>query len=156
MADELPFEWRKDDVLVSTDQALLDLDLVHENIADSYWARGIPRDIFERSLRNSLCFGIYLEGKQAGFARVITDYATFAYLGDVFIVSAQRGHGLGKSLMEAVMAHPGLQNLRRFCLGTNDAHGLYHRFGFRNIESTKFWMEIRVQDIYLRKENLPA
>src|SRR5580700_4752433 len=125
--------------LISADPTKLDLDLIHKFLSEhSYWARGIPRDVVARSIANSLCFGVYsVENKasnpsrrQVGFARVTTDRATFAYLGDVFILSEHRGRGLSKRLMEAVLAHQDLQGLRRWMLATADAHELYRKFGF--------------------------
>ncbi|MFZ4712212.1 MAG: GNAT family N-acetyltransferase [Bacteriovoracaceae bacterium] len=143
-------EKKRDNFLISTNQELLDLNQTHQMIAESYWATNIPKDIFERSVRNSLCFGLYDVNMQIGFARVITDYATFAYLGDVFITSKYRGMGLSKWLMDSIMEHPDLQGLRRFCLGTKDAHGLYEKYGFESISNPKNWMEIKIPDIYLR------
>ncbi|NRA67703.1 MAG: GNAT family N-acetyltransferase [Pseudobacteriovorax sp.] len=133
---------------ISTDTSLLDFDWTHQSIRNSYWAKGIPRETFDRSLEHSLCFGAYLSKIQVGFARVVTDYATFAYLGDVFIHEEHRGHGYSKTLIEAVMIHPDLQGLRRFCLGTKDAHSLYERFGFKVIKDFDNWMEIKIPDIY--------
>lgn len=117
---------------VSTDPARLDLDVIHRFLRDdAYWSRGIPRDVFERSVAGSMPFGLYApDGSQAGFARVTTDRATFAYLGDVFVLPEHRGKGLGVWLMECVFGHPELQGLRRWALVTDDAHGLYARFGF--------------------------
>ncbi|HRI20592.1 MAG TPA: GNAT family N-acetyltransferase, partial [Panacibacter sp.] len=112
----------------------LDIDVIHRYLSEeSYWATGIPRDVVEKSIANSLCFGLYCNGKQAGFARLITDRATFAYLGDVFVLAAHRGNGLSKWLMQTIHAHPELQNLRRWWLGTKDAHGLYEQFGWTRI-----------------------
>ena len=150
MIDYRDFHVPEDSALIRTRQELLDIELVHDNIAHCYWARGIPRELCERSLRNSLCFGIYVEGSQVGFARVVTDLATFAYLGDVFIVEHAQGNGYGKQLMTAILSHPDLQGLRRFCLATRDAHSLYERYGFRVIQEPESWMEIKVADIYLR------
>lgn len=128
---------------ISTDPARLDRDLVHRFLSvEAYWARGIPRDVVDRSIDNSLCFGLYRGAEQVGFARVVTDRAAIAYLGDVFIVQAHRGRGLGKWLVETVMAHPDLQGLRRFMLGTEDAHSLYERFGFRSLANPERMMEI--------------
>ncbi len=144
------FEKKKDQFFISTDQCLLDLKKTHQMIAESYWAKGISQCLFEKSVKNSLCFGLYKDNMQLGFARVVSDYATFAYLGDIFIVSDYRGHGLSKWLMEVVMLHPELQGLRRFCLGTKDAHGLYEKYGFKSIDNSRNWMEIKIADIYLR------
>jgi GNAT superfamily N-acetyltransferase len=116
---------------VSTDPAELDAALIHRFLSgQSTWARGIPLALVEKSLRNSLCFGGYLDGAQIAFARVISDYATFANLVDVFVLPEHRGHGHAATLMRVVMAHPELQGIRRFCLNTIDAHGLYAQFGF--------------------------
>ena len=128
---------------ISADPARLDRDLVHRFLSEeSYWARGIPRDVVERAIENSLCFGLYSGPEQVGFARVVTDRAAIAYLGDVFVVAEHRGRGLGKWLIATVMAHPDLQGLRRFMLGTEDAHSLYERFGFRPLARPERMMEI--------------
>jgi GNAT superfamily N-acetyltransferase len=128
---------------ISTDPARLDRELVHRFLSEeAYWARGVPRDVVDRSIENSICFGVYLGGEQVGFARVVTDRAAIAYLGDVFILAGHRGHGLGKRLVETVMRHPDLQGLRRFLLGTADAHALYERFGFRALARPERMMEI--------------
>lgn len=116
---------------VSTDRNRLDLGFIHAFLATSYWSPGIPRDVLERGIANSLPFGLYApDGVQAGFARAVTDRATFAYLGDVFVAEEHRGRGLGKFLVETVLEHPELQGLRRWTLATADAHELYRRFGF--------------------------
>jgi GNAT superfamily N-acetyltransferase len=116
---------------VSTDRARLDMDLVHAFLRTAYWSTGVPREILDRSIANSLPFGLYApSGDQAGFARVVSDYAIFAYLGDVFVAEAHRGRGLGKFLVSCVLRHPQLQALRRWALATADAHGLYRQFGF--------------------------
>jgi N-acetylglutamate synthase-like GNAT family acetyltransferase len=136
------------DYVISTDPARLDLDVVHRSLAKAYWSEGIPRQTLERAIQNSLCFGVYVQGRQAAFARVITDRATYAYLCDVFTVEGQRGGGLGKRLLEAVMSHPDLQGLRRWSLLTRDAHGLYRRFGFVPPEMPERYMEITHPDIH--------
>src|ERR1700679_211447 len=124
-------EERRGEFCISTDRALLDLHVVHGVLTNSYWAKGIPREVVARSIEHSLCFGMYDEnGQQIGFARVITDYATIAYLGDVFLLESHRGRGLSKWLMECIVQHPSLQNLRRWILLTRDAHNLYSKFGF--------------------------
>jgi GNAT superfamily N-acetyltransferase len=134
---------------ISTDQARLDAGLVHRYLSgESYWARGVPLEVVQRAIRNSLCFGLYHDGLQVGFARVVTDAATFAYLADVFIVPDHRGIGLGKQLMAAVMAHADLQGLRRFMLATRDAHGLYRQFGFMELKNPQVLMERHDPDIY--------
>ncbi|HEX3528217.1 MAG TPA: GNAT family N-acetyltransferase [Thermoanaerobaculia bacterium] len=141
---------------VSTDPARLDVDAIHAALAQAYWSEGIPREIVERSLRGSLCFGLYAreEGaeRQIGFARVITDAATFSYLCDVYVLSEFRGRGSGKFLMRAVLEHPDLQGLRRFNLVTRDAHELYRRFGFAEIQNPDRHMEIVRPGLYLQKK----
>ncbi|MBX9603321.1 MAG: GNAT family N-acetyltransferase [Bryobacteraceae bacterium] len=130
-------------VTISTDQNLLDVDLIHDFLSrHSYWAQGRSREVVERSLRNSLCFGAYRDGRQLGFARVVTDRATFGWLCDVFVVPEARGLGISKSLMEAVLGHPELQGFRRFLLATKDAHSLYAQFGFEPLSAPERWMSI--------------
>jgi N-acetylglutamate synthase-like GNAT family acetyltransferase len=119
-----------DEYEVSCDQERIDIALVHDFLRSSYWAEGRSRETVERSIRNSLCFGVYAAGKQIAFARVITDRAVFAYLADVFVVPDFRGRGVSKLLLRSILAHPDLQTLRAFVLGTRDAHGLYAQFGF--------------------------
>jgi len=149
--DGAPFERTVDGFLISTDAARLDLDVIHNFLAtQSYWAEEVPREVVARSIANALCFGVYDGARQVGFARVISDYATFAYLADVFIVESYRGRGLSKALMAAVMAHPHLQGLRRFTLGTADAHGLYRKFGFADPPHPERMMERADPDIYRR------
>jgi GNAT superfamily N-acetyltransferase len=143
-------ESRWGDYLISTDLGRLDIDVIHGFLRGSYWAQGIPREIVERSLRNSLCFGAYYCGRMAGFARVVTDYATFAYVADVFVLEPWRGHGLGRALMTEVMRHPDLRNLRRWLLSTRDAHGLYQRFGFTAPGFPERQMERSDPGIYAR------
>jgi len=134
---------------VSSNKSRLNIELIHEFISGTYWAKEIPIEIMRRAIQNSLCFGVYNEqGEQVGFARVISDFATFGYLADVFILQAHRGRGLSKILLTEIMAHPDLQNLRRFCLATADAHTLYQQFGFSALTAPETMMEIRVADIY--------
>lgn len=121
------------DVTISTDRALLDLPVIERNLHDSYWAAGRARDVIERSIANSLCFGAYANGRQIAFARVITDKAVFAYLADVFVVPEFRAQGVGKALMRAILGHQDLQGLAVFLLRTRDAHGLYEPFGFERV-----------------------
>jgi GNAT superfamily N-acetyltransferase len=125
------FERRRGEYTIATDPARLDVDLIHEFLRESYWSPGVTREVVERSIEHSLVFGVYRGREQVGFARVITDRAAIAYLGDVFVVPEHRGHGLSKWLLEAILEHPYLQDLRRFILATKDAHGLYEQFGFR-------------------------
>lgn len=141
-------EWKRDSYTISTERGRLDRDTIHGFLRESYWARGIPREVVDRSIENALCFGLYDGEKQVGFARVITDRATFAYLGDVFVLDSHRGRGLSKWLMEVVLGHPELQKLRRWSLATRDAHGLYERFGFRRLAHPDRLMEIVDFDIY--------
>jgi GNAT superfamily N-acetyltransferase len=141
-------EWRRGSYLVSTDAERLDLGVVHAFLREAYWARGISREVVERSVRGSLCFGLFEWERQVGFARVITDGATFAYLADVFVLPGRRGRGLAQWLMECVLAHPGLQGLRRFLLFTRDAHGLYARYGFAALDRPEFAMSIYRPDAY--------
>jgi GNAT superfamily N-acetyltransferase len=134
--------WRRGDYSISTDRALLDLDLVHDYLSNkSYWATGRSVETIRRSIENSLSFGLYDGEEQVGFARVITDYATFAWVADVFIVEAARGQGLGKWMMEVILAHPELQGFRRWVLATKDAHDLYRSFGFVELTRPERWME---------------
>ncbi len=144
-------EYRRGDFLVSTDRARLDLDVVHGFLTNCYWAKGIPRSIVARSIDHSLCFGVYdAEGVQVGFARVVTDFATVAYLGDVFVLESHRGRGLSKWLMECITVHPALQGLRRWILLTRDAHGLYSQFGFAPVKAPERYMELHQPDVYER------
>jgi ribosomal protein S18 acetylase RimI-like enzyme len=135
---------------ISSDPARLDVVAVHAYLTRSYWSPGIPIDIVERALRNSLCFGVYEEASdaQVGFARVVTDYATFAYLCDVYVLEEHRSHGLGKRMMREVMAHPALAGARRVMLATRDAHGLYRQSGFVEAGRAGNLMEIVKPDVY--------
>ena len=142
--------WMKGGFEVSTDPARVDLGMVHEFLTNCYWAKGIPAETVRRSLENSICFGVYSGKEQVGFARVITDRATFAYLADVFILPSFRGRGLSSWLMECIVGHPDLQGLRRWMLATQDAHGLYARYGFAPMKAPERWMEIHHPDIYAR------
>jgi uncharacterized protein len=143
-------EHRVHGVTISTDRALLNINAIHEFLAQSYWAAGVPRETVARAIANSLCFGAYDAGNLVGFARVVSDYATYAYLADVFVIESYRGRGVSKALMAAVVAHPDLQGLRRWMLGTRDAHGLYRKFGFRSPKDPDRWMEIADPDVYRR------
>lgn len=133
---------------ITSDASRLDIDAIHAYLSTSYWSRGIPRDVVERALRNSLCFGLLCDGEQVGFARMVTDRATFAYLADVYVLEAHRGRGLTKMLMDHVFAHPELQGLRRMLLVTRDAHGLYGKYGFQPLASPDRVMELHQPDVY--------
>jgi GNAT superfamily N-acetyltransferase len=136
---------------LSTDPDGMDVDAIHAYLSgESYWARGIPRETVARSIRNSLCFGVFDGDAQVAFARVVTDRATYAYLCDVYVLPAYRGRGISKWMMEAVIAHPELQGLRRWGLATQDAHGLYAQFGFRPLERPERFMERTDLDVYTR------
>ena len=136
---------------ISTDRSAFDLALIHDFLSHhSAWAKGIPLATVERSIQHSLCFGGYLEGKQVAFASVVSDHATFAYLMDVFVVPEQRGKGLSKLLIHAIMQHGELQDLRRFMLASSDARGLYQRFGFTAPAKPEILMEIHRPDLYLK------
>ena len=140
--------YHREGFTVSTDPARLDVDAIHAFLATAYWCEGIPREIVERALRSSLCFGLYAGEQQIGLARVITDGATFAYLCDVYVLPEHRGQGLGTWLMQCVMGHPDLQGFRRFHLVTRDAHELYRHFGFAEVAQPERHMEIARPGIY--------
>ena len=135
-------ETHKDNFTISTDPARLDLDAITDMLTRAYWAAGRPRERTERAISNSLVFGLYDGEKQIGLARIVSDYAVFAYLCDVFIHEDYRAHGLGKWLIETVMNHPDLQGLRRWTLATRDAHELYRQFGWDTMQNPEKWMEI--------------
>jgi GNAT superfamily N-acetyltransferase len=156
IGDMSALEWARGELSISTDPARLDLDAVHAFLTTSYWAGGIPRDLVERSIRHSLPFGLFEGATQIGFARVISDRATFAYIADVFILESHRGRGLGRWLMECIRCHPDLQGLRRWILGTRDAHGLYRQVGFRPLGDPAIYMEILDREVYSRHEALPG
>lgn len=141
----------RDDFDISDDKSRLDLDAIHDYLTRSYWSPGIPRELVARGIEYALCFGVYHGARQIGFARVITDRATFGYLADVFVLEEYRGRGLSKRLMAFIMAHPDLQGLRRFMLATRDAHGLYAQFGFAEPASPANLMEIVRPDMYRAK-----
>ena len=144
--------WTKGEFEISTDPARLDSRTVHDFLTNCYWARGIPLETVQRSIENSLCFGIFQGQSQVGFARAVTDRATFAYLADVFVLEPWRGRGLSQWLMECIMAHPDLQGLRRWMLVTQDAHGLYQQYGFAELKTPERWMEIHHPDVYVKSE----
>jgi GNAT superfamily N-acetyltransferase len=140
-------------VFISTNRDDLDFEVIYGFISTSYWAAGIPREVMQKAIDNSLCFGAYSpSGEQIAFARVTTDRATFAYLADVFVLEAYRGLGVSAKLMEAVISHPDLQGLRRFMLATFDAHGLYATFGFQPIDRVDTLMQVLTPDVYQQKD----
>jgi len=134
----------KGDFLLSDDKSRLDIEVIHRFLTNSYWAKGISRDIVDKSIQHSLCFGVYKQSQQVGFARIISDQATFAYLADVFTLESARGNGLAKWMVTNIKKHPDLQGLRRWLLATSDAHSLYAQYGnFTPIADPSIWMEIR-------------
>ena len=135
---------------ISTDPSRLQLDAIHAYLTRSYWSPGIPRDVVARGIANSMCFGLYQGESQVGFARVVTDKASFAYLADVYVLEEHRGQGLSKRLVGEVLAHPELQGLRRFLLATADAHGLYAQFGFQALALPQNMMELRTSPAWLQ------
>ena len=147
-AASAPREWRRGDFAVSDDPARLDKATVVRFITGSYWAEGIPQATMQRAIAHSLCFGLYEGDKQVGFARVVTDRATFGYLCDVFVDESHRGEGLGQWLVECVLQHPELQGLRRLSLMTRDAHTLYERFGFKPMADPTRYLEIHRPNVY--------
>ena len=140
----------KNGFTISTEKDKLDIDVIHSFLNRTYWAEGISKEIISRSIEGSLCFGVFENNKQVGFARMITDKATFSYLADVFIIEEYRGRGLSKWLMEVIMSYPDLQGLRRMILVTKDAHGLYKQFGFTPLINVDRWMHILDPDVYKR------
>ncbi|MFN8291833.1 MAG: GNAT family N-acetyltransferase [Chitinophagaceae bacterium] len=148
---ETRYEVKQDEFMISTDPSLLDIGVIHSYLCDqSYWAAGISREVVKKSVENSLCFGVYTGGTQIGFARLVTDRATFAYLADVFILEPYRGKGLSKWLISVIQSHPELQSLRRWVLGTRDAQGLYEQFGWSVFteETRKRFMQRHFPDVY--------
>ena len=141
-------QWTREEFTISCDPAKLDHTVITRFLSASYWAAGIPAQTVAKSLAHSLCFGVFSQDRQIGFARVISDYATIAYLGDVFILEQYRGRGLSKWLMECIVSHPELQGLRRWLLATRDAHGLYAQFGFTALHSPQSFMERHDPDVY--------
>jgi GNAT superfamily N-acetyltransferase len=136
---------------ISTDKSRIDVNMLHDFLSHSYRAEGIPLETMKKSMENSLCFGIYFNSEQVGFARVVSDLATYAYLADVFIVEKERGKGLSKWLMQVITGHPALQGLRRFMLATRDAHELYAPYGFSPLKKPERWMERHDPGVYKKK-----
>ena len=140
---------------ITTNRHALDLNAIHDFLTRSYWSLGVPIGIVERAIANSLCFGLFHGKGQVGFARVITDKATFAYLADVYVLDSHRGKGLSKWLLEVIQGHEHLQGLRRFMLATRDAHGLYSQFGFKELANPSRIMEIVNENAY-RSQSMPG
>jgi GNAT superfamily N-acetyltransferase len=156
---DVPRDYRRGDFVVSTDRERLDFDLIHGFLSRSYWAEGMPKVVLQRAIENSLCFGMFDRAQQVGFARAITDLATYAYLSDVFVVEGYRGRGLGRWMIECILTHPDLQGVRRIALFTRDAQGLYSQLGFGASTSKSEYMEIRNPGVYgsaARREGGPA
>jgi len=142
-------EWERGEFTIRTDVSFLQIDTIHKFLSEeSYWAKERTCEQTQRAIENSLSFGVYKGEKQIGFARVVTDYSTFAYIGDVFILIEFRGQGLSKWLMETIVNYPELQNLRRWILATRDAHELYEKFGFRELKAPERWMEKAAPNAY--------
>ena len=140
---------QKGDYLITTDKTKLNLKVIHNYLSnESYWSRNIPFEIVKASTENSLNFGLFFKEKQIGYARIVSDFATTAYLADVFVLKEFRGQGLSKWLMEIIMNHPDLQGLRRWILATKDAHGLYKQFGWKPMAAPERWMEKHNPDVY--------
>jgi GNAT superfamily N-acetyltransferase len=149
ITDDTPYE-------IDTDKARLDRALIHRFLAASPWARGVPRRVLERAIDHSMAFGVYREGRQVGFGRVVTDHATFAYIADVFVLPEERGRGLGRWLIETMLAHPELQGLRRWLLGTRSAHGLYRRCGFGEAAPPFSFLERHDAAVYRERRASPG
>jgi GNAT superfamily N-acetyltransferase len=141
----------KSQYTISTDLSRFDVEMIYGFLTHSYWAEGVPRDIVQRSIDNAMCFGVFDGDRQVGFARVITDRATYGYIGDVFILESHRRKGLSKLLMKAIMEHADLQGLRRWSLVTTDAHGLYRQFGFTPLANPQRYMELVNPDVYKKQ-----
>jgi len=149
MVNHPVIETQRDGYIISTDKARFDVAAIHAYLTRSYWSPGIPRAVVEKAIAGSLCFGLFSEqGNQVGFARAITDGATFAYLADVYVLEEHRGKGLGKWIVETTLAHPSLQGLRRILLATRDAHKLYAQFGFEPLATPESLMSIHRPNVY--------
>lgn len=144
--------WTKENFTISTDKTRLDVEYIHNFLKTSYWAENVPIEIIRKSIDGAICFGLFDGEQQVGFARVITDKATFAYLADVFVDEKVRGHKLGVWLIDVIMAHEDLQHLRRFMLATRDAHGLYEKFGFTKLNLPERWMQKANPNIYKKQD----
>lgn len=150
------YEYQRGDFTVSTNRDLLDVEVIHTFLSkEAYWSRGIPKELLLKSIRNSLCFGLYEREQQIGFARVITDYATYAAIYDVFVLKAYRNRGLGQWLMECLVSCPALQGLRSLTLGTADAHGFYKKVGFKIVGACPDQMQILYDRPWFIMEEIP-
>ena len=141
-------EFQKEDYSISTDPTKLDIDVIHDFLTNSYWAKNIPIGVVQKSVDNCLNYGMYIDNALVGYARVVTDYSTFAYLADVFIIEEHRGKGLSKWLMDSILSHPELQFIRTWMLKTQDTHGLYEKYGFTAPEKPDTIMEKRIVKNY--------
>lgn len=142
-------EWQNGEFTISTEKSRLQIEAIHRFLSeDSYWAQERPKELTETAIEHSMCFGVYHGGDQIGFARVVTDHATFAYIGDVYIEEKYRGQGLSKWLMKVIVEHPELQGFRRYILATRDAHGLYEQFEFKSLRHPDRWMEKTAPNAY--------
>ncbi|HEU5399991.1 MAG TPA: GNAT family N-acetyltransferase [Terriglobales bacterium] len=141
-------EFLRDGYVISTDRKKLDIDFIHHSLTHCPWSEGISRDKVERSIQNSFCFGVYEGNTQVGFGRVITDFVTFAYIGDFFIIGSHRGRGLGKWLISTILACPELAGLQRKCIVTAEAHGLYREMGFMSVQRPAAYLELINKDAY--------
>lgn len=137
------------DLSLTFDSARFDVEAIHDFLSSAYWSAGIPRAVVERAIAGSLCIGAFVDGAQVGFARLVTDRATFAYLADVYVLPAHRGSGISRRMLEALFAHPDAQGLRRMLLATRDAHGLYARFGFTPLAAPDRFMEAHRPNVYV-------
>lgn len=140
--------WEKDGYWISDNIDDIDINSAHRFLTNAYWCKGIPRDVVERSFRRSACFGVFFKDSMVGFGRVVTDYATFGYLADVYILEPHRGKGLAEWLVQTILAHPELQGLRRWLLATKSAHALYSKFGFVPLNKPEMFMEILDPEVY--------
>lgn len=146
------FELKQHDLILSSDKSRLDLDFIHSFLSRSYWSEGIPKETLIKGIENSLSLGLYKNEQQIGFCRLITDYASFAYLADVFIIEKERGHGYGEWMINSLKGIPSLQGLRRWMLATKDAHPLYLKAGWKELENPNLFMEIVNKEVY-KKQN---
>lgn len=151
--------WKRDNFTISTNKTFLQINRIHQFLStQAYWCIDIPKSIVQKAIDESLCFGLYLEEggskSQIGFARIVTDRATFAWICDVYVENSYRGKGLSKWLMECILSHADLQKLRRICLATKDAHGLYQKYGFKVTETPGNWMEIKDNDLYKKMSQI--